>query len=61
MTKKELLSDELLTIEEVKVYFKKSLSTINRWIKQGSLKVYGIGGSVYVKASDIKESLKPIN
>jgi hypothetical protein len=38
MTKKELLSDELLTIEEVKVYFKKSLSTINIGLNRVALR-----------------------
>lgn len=61
MTKKELLSDELLTIDEVMEYFKKSRSTINRWIEKGTLRLHGIEGSVYIKASDIKDSIKPLN
>ncbi len=61
MTKKELLSDELLTIAEVMAYLKRSRSTVDNLIKAGKIKACGIGGSVYVKASDIQKSLIPIN
>jgi hypothetical protein len=53
--------EELLTIEETALYFKKSIDTIDNWSKKGYLQKYGIGNSVYFKRSEIENGLTPLN
>ena len=53
---KYLASDdrtELMTEDEVCRLFKKNKSTIWRWRKEGVVKAYKVGGTVYYKQQDI--------
>lgn len=52
---------DLMTFKEVQLYFKKGSSTIERWVKGGVLKKYGVAGSVYFKYDEVKSLLKPLN
>jgi hypothetical protein len=53
--------DELLTIEETALYFKKSTDTIAIWTEKGYLQKHGIGPAVYYKRHEIENATTPIN
>ena len=52
---------ELLTKKDIMKILKVSLSTIDRWMRAGTLKAFGIEGRVYFKRADVEAMLTPIN
>lgn len=52
---------EIFSHEEVLEFFKVSPSTLWRWVKQGLISQYGIGGKRYYKKDDLIKSLVQIN
>ncbi|MCI2228450.1 helix-turn-helix domain-containing protein [Polaribacter sp. MSW13] len=38
-----------------------SLSSVDRWMRAGKLKAFGIEGRVYFKRTDVEAMLTPIN
>ena len=48
---------ELMTRQEVALYFKVNIATIHNWTKKGKLQSYGIGARVYYKRAEINQSL----
>ena len=53
-------NDELMTTDEVALYFKKHKDTINNWVKHKYLKKYAIGGAVFFKRSEIESAVIPL-
>lgn len=58
--KKEQLKD-LLTKKDVMKRLHVSLSTVDRWMRTGALKAFGVEGRVYFKRADVEAMLTPIN
>lgn len=52
---------ELLTKKDVMQMLQVSLSTVNRWMRSGTLKAFGIESRVYFKRIDVETMLTPIN
>lgn len=50
----EKIDNRLLTINQVADRYQVNSSTVYRWIKQGELRSTKIGGSLYVKQTDLK-------
>lgn len=50
--------DVLMTREETAEYLSCGLSTLNRWVNEGRIRCYGIGGRKYFKKSEIEASLE---
>jgi len=38
-----------------------SLSTVDRWMRAGCLKAFGVEGRVYFRRTDVEAMLTPIN
>jgi hypothetical protein len=58
--KAEPIKEELMTPEEVALYFKRCKDTIENWTKKGYLKKYGIGRAVYYKRSEVESAIVPL-
>ena len=58
--KKEQLKD-LLTKKDVMKMLHVSLSTVDRWMRSGCLKAFGVEGRVYFRREDVEAMLIPIN
>jgi len=58
--KKDQLKD-LLTKKDVMKMLHVSLSTVDRWMRTGCLKAFGVEGRVYFKRTDVETMLTPIN
>ncbi len=56
----EPAKDELMTPEEVAIFFKRHKDTIENWTQKGYLKKYGIGRAVYYKRSEVESSIVPL-
>jgi hypothetical protein len=56
----ESVKEELMTPEEVALYFKKHKDTILNWTKKGFLIKYGIGRAVYYKRSEVESAIIPL-
>ena len=54
-------NNELLTKKDVMQMLQVSLSTVNRWMRSGTLKAFGIESRVYFKRVDVEAMLTPIN
>lgn len=54
-------SSELMTREEVALYFKINLSTLYAWTKKGKLRAYAIEGRVYYKRAEIEKAIVELN
>jgi len=52
---------ELLTKKDVMRILQVSLSSVDRWMRTGKLKAFGIEGRVYFKRKDVEAMLTPIN
>ncbi len=51
--------EELLTIEEVAMFFKRHKDTIINWTKQGFLRKHEIGTAKYYKRSEVESAITP--
>ena len=56
----EPIKEELMTPEEVALYFKRCKDTIENWTKKGYLKKYGLGRAVYYKRSEVESAIVPL-
>jgi excisionase family DNA binding protein len=56
----ESVKEELMTPEEVAMYFKRHKDTIENWTKKGYLIKYGIGRAVYYKRSEVESAIIPL-
>ena len=52
--------EELMTPEEVAIFFKRHKDTIENWTKKGYLIKYGIGRAVYYKRSEVESAIIPL-
>ncbi|WP_274704104.1 helix-turn-helix domain-containing protein [Polaribacter marinus] len=52
---------KLLTKKDVMRILQVSLSSVDRWMRAGKLKAFGIEGRVYFKRTDVEAMLTPIN
>jgi hypothetical protein len=52
--------EELMTPQEVAIFFKRHKDTIDNWTKKGYLIKYGIGGAVYYKRSQVESAILPL-
>ena len=51
-------TEELMTREETAEYLSCGLSTISRWVAEGRLVCYGIGGRKYFKKAEVMNALE---
>jgi len=56
----ESVTDELMTPEEVAIYFKRHKDTIENRTKKGYLFKYGISRAVYYKRSEVESAIIPL-
>ena len=54
-------SGELMTRNEVALYFKINIATVRNWSIQGILKKYGVGDRVYFKRSEVESLPSQLN
>ena len=54
-------SGELMTRNEVALYFKINIATVLNWSIQGILKKYGVGDRVYFKRSEVESLPTQLN
>lgn len=52
--------EELMTIDEVAVFFKKHKDTIENWSQKGYLTKNGIGRAIYYKRSEVESAIIPL-
>jgi hypothetical protein len=52
--------EELMTPEEVAIFFKRHKDTIENWTKKGYLIKYGIGRAIYYKRSEVESAIVPL-
>ena len=50
--------DEFLTVKEVQQFLKVSRTVIYKWLNEGSLKGYRVGGLVRFKKGDVENFIK---
>lgn len=60
LQKVETFNEELMTSEEVALFFKRHKDTIDNWTKKGYLIKYGIGRAVYYKRSEVESAIVPL-
>ena len=60
LQKVEPVNEELMTPEDVALFFKRHKDTIENWTQKGYLKKYGIGRAVYYKRSEVESSIVPL-
>ncbi len=58
--KLETSKEELMTPEDVSIFFKRHKDTIENWTKKGYLTKYGIGRAVYYKRSEVESAIIPL-
>jgi len=56
----ETVREELMTPEDVSIFFKRHKDTIENWTKKGFLTKYGIGRAVYYKRSEVESAIVPL-
>ena len=54
-------ADELMTKQEVALYFKRTTETIADWTSKGYIQLYGIGTAEYYKRREIENAVIPLN
>ena len=58
--RQETVIEELMTPDDVALYFKKHKDTIENWYKKKYLTKYGIGKAAYYKRSEVESAVIPL-
>jgi hypothetical protein len=58
--KVESVKEELMTPDDVAMFFKRHKDTIENWTKKDFLIKYGIGRAVYYKRSEVESAIIPL-
>jgi hypothetical protein len=58
---KDTVREELMTPEDVSLYFKRHKDTIKNWSKKKYLLKHGIGKAAYYKRSEVESAIIPLN
>ena len=58
--KVESVKEQLMTPDDVAMFFKRHKDTIENWTKKGYLIKYGIGRAVYYKRSEVESAIIPL-